>query len=98
MLYAVLFQDNPEHEDQRPTHMSAHLAFLDTHAHQILSAGPLFAADGTGRGGMWLVEAADADTVEALTRADPFFPTGLRKSITVLEWRQVFRDGAPVAR
>ena len=98
MLYAVLFQDNPDQEHQRPVHMAAHLAFLDTHASQVHSAGPLFAPDGTGRGGMWLVEAVDADAVEALTRADPFFPTGLRKSITVLEWRQVFRDGAPVAR
>jgi hypothetical protein len=28
-----------------------------------------------------------------LAGQDPFWPTGLRKSVRVLEWRRVFADG-----
>jgi uncharacterized protein YciI len=31
--------------------------------------------------------------VAALYRADPFWPTGLRRSVRVLAWSQVFADG-----
>jgi uncharacterized protein YciI len=95
MLYAVLFEDNPEHADKRPAHMPAHLAFLTENADRITSAGPMFQGDGgEGAGGLWLVEAEDADAVQALVEADPFWPTGLRKSVQVLRWQRVFADGA----
>jgi uncharacterized protein YciI len=31
--------------------------------------------------------------VQALVEADPFWPTGLRKSIQILEWTRVYADG-----
>jgi hypothetical protein len=31
--------------------------------------------------------------VRRLCERDPFWPTGLRKSVRILEWRQVFADG-----
>jgi uncharacterized protein YciI len=31
--------------------------------------------------------------VQALVESDPFYPTGLRKSIRILEWTQVFANG-----
>lgn len=88
MLYAVLFEDNDDKSAARDTHMAAHLAFLAAHA-GISAAGPLF--DGkAGAGGLWLVAASAPEEVETLVRADPFWPTGLRKSVRVLEWRRVF--------
>ena len=96
MLFVVLFEDNPGQDHLRQTHMSGHLAFLEAHG-GCLGAGPVFAPDGTGRGGMWLVEADNAAAVETMVQSDPFYPTGLRKSITILEWRQVFRDGQRIA-
>ncbi|HKU96433.1 MAG TPA: YciI family protein [Vineibacter sp.] len=94
MLYAVLFEDNADKAHVRDRHMGDHLAFLERNANTIVAAGPLrAAADGMPAGGLWLVEADDAATVDALTRADPFWPTGLRRSVRVLQWRQVFRDG-----
>lgn len=93
MLFAVLFEDDPAAPpDLRRRHMAEHLSFLARHAGQVRAAGPLF--DGSGpAGGLWLVEADSATEVEALTRADPFWPTGLRATIRVLEWRQVFAEG-----
>jgi uncharacterized protein YciI len=94
MLYAVLFEDDPTRADMRARHMPDHLAFLERNARQVQAAGPLkLAADGTPAGGLWLVEADNARAVQALVEADPFWPTGLRKSIRALEWTQVFAAG-----
>ncbi len=91
MLFAVLFEDDPARADQRERHMQAHLAFLAAHRGAIRAAGPLVdAADGAPAGGLWLVTADDGDAARALVEADPFWPTGLRRSVRVLEWRQVF--------
>ncbi len=48
---------------------------------------------GTSAGGLWVVKAASPQAVQSLIEADPFWPTGLRKSVRVLEWTQVFADG-----
>lgn len=93
MPYIVLFEDQPGKEDLRTAHMAAHLDFLDAHADAFGAAGPLFGSEGP-TGGLWLVEAETRADVEALVKADPFWPTGLRKSVEIREWRQVWRDGA----
>ena len=94
MLYVVLFEDNPElGSEVRRNHMPAHLSFLEKHADRIRAAGPLKSPAGEPAGGLWLVEAESSDAVDALVKADPFWPTGLRKSVRILEWTQVFADG-----
>ncbi len=94
MLHAVLFEDDDTKADQRPLHMAAHLAFLEANAAAIHAAGPLAdTADGAPAGGLWQVEAETAEAVWTLVHADPFWPTGLRKSVRVLAWRQVFSQG-----
>jgi uncharacterized protein len=93
MLYAVLLSDNPGKADIRPRLMPAHLDFLEEHRAKIRAAGPLIEPDGRGAGGLWLVEAEDPAAVRALLERDPFWPTGLRQSVRILEWRQVFAEG-----
>jgi uncharacterized protein len=93
MLYAVLFTDDDAHADARRRLMPAHLDFLEKHRDRIRAAGPLREPDGTAAGGLWLVEADTADAVTTLYQEDPFWPTGLRKSVRVLQWKQVFADG-----
>ena len=44
-------------------------------------------------GGLWVVEADNAADVKALVETDPFWPTGLRKSVSILEWTQVYVNG-----
>ncbi|MBC8037561.1 MAG: hypothetical protein H7X89_10140 [Rhizobiales bacterium] len=96
-LYAVLFEDDDRHADKRPAHMEAHLAFLKKNAKSIVSAGPLMdAKQRTPAGGLWLVTADTAEQVDALVKADPFWPTGLRKSVRILEWKQVHSTIFPV--
>lgn len=95
-IFAVLFEDDLAlaHE-VRTRHMPAHLDFLEKNATAIQAAGPLREVMGNSpAGGLWLVQATRAEDVDALVRADPFWPTGLRRSVRVLEWTQVFADGA----
>jgi len=94
MLYAVLFEDNAQRAaDLRRRHMAAHLAFLEQNAARIHAAGPLQQTDGDAAGGLWLVEAESAAAVDTLVREDPFWPTGLRRSVRILRWSQVFAAG-----
>jgi uncharacterized protein len=95
MLFVVLFEDKPGLGGEiRRRHMPAHLGFLERNAARIKAAGPLARPSGEGAGGLWLVEADSAEAVEALVREDPFWPTGLRLSVRVLAWTQVFAEGA----
>jgi uncharacterized protein len=94
MLYLVLFEDAPNlGADIRAQHMPAHLAFLEKNAARIKAAGPLRAPSGDPAGGLWLVDAESAAIVDALVKEDPLWPTGLRHSVRVLGWSQVFADG-----
>ena len=94
MLYAVFFEDDPAFSEMRMRLMPQPLDFLERNAERICAAGPLRnAADGSSAGGLWLVEAPDRASVVALYENDPFWPTGLRRKVTVCEWSQVFADG-----
>lgn len=92
--FVVLFEDNPGTDvDVRTKHMPHHLAFLERHSANVEAAGPLKDRDGTGAGGLWIVEASNETDVHKLVEEDPFWPTGLRKSVRILSWTQVFADG-----
>jgi uncharacterized protein len=94
MLYIVLFEDSPSlGTDVRRQHMPAHLSFLEKNAARVKAAGPLRATSGEPTGGLWVVEAESPDVVDALVKDDPFWPTGLRHSVRILSWAQVFADG-----
>jgi uncharacterized protein len=93
MRFVVIFEDEPARADVRPKLMPDHLAFLKANADKVMAAGPLLDAGGAGAGGLWMVEAADADAVMSLVHADPFWPAGLRKSVRVLQWKRVFDEG-----
>ncbi len=78
----------------RARHMADHLAFLENKANSIDAAGPLKDTAGdVPAGGLWIVRADDPQDVQTLIEADPFWPTGLRKSVRVLEWTRVFSHG-----
>lgn len=98
MIFAILFEDEPAHTHKRAAVMRDHLAFLTRHADTVHAAGPMLTEGGEGAGGLWVVEAESFEAAAALTREDPFHPTGLRRTITVLEWKQVFTGVATAGR
>lgn len=94
MKFVVIFVDDENADPNiRGAFMEQHLRFLEDQAHQVEAAGPLLDADGAAHGGLWLVEAEDEAAVDALVKADPFWPTGLRASYDIKAWRQVFASG-----
>ena len=94
MKYVILFEDAPDVDpDIRKVHMKDHLSFLEKNANKVEAAGPLKDAEGEGRDGLWIVEADNTDEVERLVHEDPFWPTGLRKSYSIIPWTQVYKDG-----
>jgi uncharacterized protein YciI len=94
MFYAVMFEDNANlGYDIRRRHMPAHLSFLEQNASRIKAAGPLLTPSGDPAGGLWLVEADSPDGVDALVKGDPFWPTGLRRSVRILSWSRVIVEG-----
>ncbi len=93
MRYIVLLEDDPDRSDVRRQLMPQHLDFLKKHAEEILEAGPLSEEKGKPAGGLWVVEAENAERVNELVKSDPFWPAGLRKSFRILAWRRVFAAG-----
>lgn len=92
MPYLILFEDAPGHDHVRAEHMADHLAFLSANAEWIQAAGPLFEGD-AGAGGAWVADVQTQDDAQRLVETDPFWPTGLRKSVRILSWKHVFADG-----
>jgi uncharacterized protein len=92
-MFVVFFTDNHAYAEARDRLMPQHLDFLERNAHVVHAAGPLRDAEGRGAGGLWLVEATDHAVVRRLVEEDPLWPTGLRESVSILEWKQVFADG-----
>ena len=97
MLYAVLFTDAADRAEVRGQLMPAHLGFLEQNRKRVRAAGPLLESDGSAAGGLWLVEADSPEVVTALVQADPFWPTGLRRTVRILRWARVFADGRGLA-
>lgn len=94
MIFAVSFEDNEAAAHMRTRHLADHLAFLERNQAAISAAGPLMDAETSlPAGGLWLVSAESLDDVKRLVEDDPFWPTGLRKAVRILEWKQVFADG-----
>lgn len=94
MMYAVLLEDDADRADARAQYMPDHLLFLERNAASIHAAGPLEdTANSASAGGLWIVQADSPQAVQSLIEADPFWPTGLRKSVRILEWTRVFADG-----
>ncbi len=94
MKFIILFEDAPDADpDIRKTHMKKHLNFLEQNSNMIEAAGPLSDDAGQGRDGLWIVEAGSEDEVDRLVHQDPFLPTGLRQSYSIIKWRQVYLNG-----
>ena len=94
MKFIILFEDAPNADANiRKTHMSKHLDFLERNSDKIEAAGPLSDTNEQGRDGLWIVEAGSESDVDQLVHEDPFWSTGLRKSYSIIKWKQVYANG-----
>ena len=93
MLYVVRFTDRPDRHHTRAHFRADHISWLDVHKDTILVAGSLRLEDGQDAvGGLWVVEAANKQTIEELLQSDPFWVHGLRQSYEILCWSKAFPE------
>jgi len=93
MLYVARFADRPNSASKRKELLPAHIAWLDQNKDTILVAGSLRPEHGEDPvGGLWVVEAKDKKTIEALLQTDPFWVHGLRQSCEIMHWSKAFPE------
>lgn len=92
-LYAIRFTDRPDALTTRKQYLAAHIDWLDRHKDTVLVPGSLRPEPGQDAvGGLWIVEAPDKKTIEALLQSDPFWIHGLRQGYEILHWSKAFPD------
>lgn len=93
MLFVVRFVDKQENPNLREENLSAHIDWLDTHRKTILVGGSLRTSpDERPVGALWIVDAPNTQSVEALFKSDPFWSVGLRESYEIHYWSKAFED------
>jgi uncharacterized protein YciI len=80
--------DKPEALDLRMATREAHLAYVREHEEMIPAAGPLLDVEGRMNGSFFIIEAPDAEAVEAFSAADPYRLAGLFENVEIRAWRQ----------
>jgi hypothetical protein len=91
MLFAVIFEDRPDHIETRNAWLPAHLEWLAQHREQILVAGSLREdPQCSPAGGLWIVEMASRAEIVKLIESDPFWLHGLRSGYRVAHWSKAF--------
>lgn len=97
MLFAIVCTDRPGALETRMSNRPAHLAFLESRAAELASAGALLDLDGKPCGSLLVIEAADRASAEAFAAADPYAHADVFESTVIRPFRVVFKDGAKVA-
>ncbi len=94
MLFAITCLDKPGHGHVRAENRSAHLAYLEPFADQLLAGGPLLAEDGkTMVGSLLIIDLPDRAAADAFCAEDPYGKAGLFERVDIKGWIRVFPRG-----
>ncbi len=93
MLFIVQFDDDPAKLHVRERYLADHVAFLDRMKDRVLVPGSLREIPSDRPvGGLWIVDAPDAEAVRAIFAEDPFWVNGLRAAVRIYRWNKAFPD------
>jgi hypothetical protein len=96
MLFALVCTDRPGSLDLRLATRVSHVAYLETHAGKVVSAGALLDIDGRPAGSLLVIEANDRAEAEGFAAGDPYARAGLFESTLIRPFRPLFKDGQKV--
>jgi uncharacterized protein YciI len=96
MLFALICTDRPGALDLRLGTRVSHLAYLETHASKIFTAGALLDKDGRPAGSLLVIDVADRAEAEAFAAGDPYAKAGLFEGTQIRPFRPVFKDGQKI--
>jgi uncharacterized protein YciI len=86
--FALICVDKPDSLSVRLAAREAHLAYIRAAPEGFLRiAGPMISEAGEMCGSLLLIEAPDAETVQAFSDADPYTLAGLFERVEVRAWR-----------
>lgn len=89
MLYVIDCKDKTNALQTRLDTRSAHLAYLEQYAENLVMAGPFLCPDGNMIGSMLIVAFETRDEVEKFCASDPYALAGLFESVAIRPWRKV---------
>ncbi len=92
--YVLMCVDKADSLDLRMATREAHLAYVRENLGMVPAAGPLLDGEGRMNGSLFIMEAPDAEAVEAFSAADPYRLAGLFDRVEIRAWRQSV--GAPI--
>jgi uncharacterized protein len=82
--FLFVCKDGPDAPRLRALHLAGHLKHVEDNWHNYVTAGPLRAPGSTAiHGSSLIVIADDLDAAWAIMNGDPYFTTGLFKSVEV---------------
>jgi uncharacterized protein YciI len=94
MQFILIAHDKSGGLPLRMATRAAHLAYCEEQiGSNLLYAGPILAVDGSSKGSVLIIEAADADAAKALFAADPYAVAGLFEHTSMDGFKTVFRNG-----
>jgi uncharacterized protein len=94
MQFILIAHDKSGGLPLRMATREAHLAFCEKQiGSKLLYAGPILAEDGSSKGSVLIIEAADAEAAKAVFAADPYALAGLFEHTSISGFKTVFRDG-----
>lgn len=96
MLFTITCHDKPDHLALRMSTRPDHIAYAGQFTPDLVAAGPLLDEAGQPCGSIFILDCTDRAAAEAFAAADPYAKAGLFGSTTILGFRFVFKDGAPV--
>jgi uncharacterized protein YciI len=96
MYYVIQATDKTDSLELRLATRPAHLEYLRSHMHRLVSAGPVLDAEGKPRGSVLIITAVSQEEAEALAAGDPYVSAGLFAHSTVKPFRMVFKDGEEI--
>ena len=88
MLFAIICEDKPDHENLRKETRADHLAYIGDF--QVQLAGPMLSDNGeTMIGSIILLQADDLAAAQQFAASDPYKLAGLFANVTIRPFRQV---------
>ena len=93
-FFVIYAKDKADSKQARATSMDAHRAYLTGIIDTIRTAGVLLDEAGVSVGSMFVIEAPDKASVEAVVAREPFVTQGVFESVEVHAFRWAM--GAPV--
>jgi uncharacterized protein YciI len=91
MLFALICTDKPGCASLRQENRPAHLAYLRSHADQLVYAGPLLdGEDEATAGSLLVIDVPDRHGAEIFAAEDPYAQAGLFAQVSIRATKQVF--------